>query len=455
MTKKTGDTTIKASQEKLISKRNNRLYTPLILFIWYIFITLLISLYGPWEYIGFNKIYMVTFIFVFLIAITATFSYFVNSPTDKRLSLGSKEKKRFFSGDGIKYTKRCIELSLLLFSVMIVIKITEVGLPNTDNLFASMAMAYTNKAEYVGQLNKSAWLFNYFSIVYVIAIILGAYYFNKLNKFYKILYLFVIFESLTYHVLYVGNQKALGDLIIYISSAVFIKFIQLGKKLKMKNLFIIVIAIMAIFLLFANILVNRMELWGVEYYSVGGRAFLNTDHWMLSLFNNDLKLGIGTFLYYVSHGYYGLSLSIELPFVWSHGYGSSFALTEIFNKILPLTDDIIASYPIRMESATSWNAYANWHTIFPWLASDLTFPGAIVFLCIVIAIYAKSWKWILKRGHWVNILMFCHVNILLLYVPANNQLFQTRTSLIVTVIIFVLWIFNYNYQKDEESKLEK
>jgi hypothetical protein len=448
---KKGESGIKKSEDKNINKASKKLYRPLKLFIVYILTTLLINLFGPWEYREFNKVLMITFILIFLMAITFTFIFSVNSKKDVRLSFGSN-KKRLFKNEGVNLTKRCIELSLLLFSMMIGIKITEVGLPNTDNLFNAMAMAYTNKIEYTGQLNKSAWLFNYFSIVYVIAIVLGTYYFNKVNKFYKILFFIIVLETLIYHVLFVGSQKAIGDIIIYISSALFIKFSQSGKKIKIKNLVLMLSAVFGSVLLFSNILLSRMNLWRVEYYSIGGRAFLNTDHWMLHFFNNDLKLGVGTFLYYISHGYYGLSLSLDLPFTWSYGYGSSFALSELYDKVIPLTDEFVASYPIRMEAATSWSAYANWHTIFPWLASDLTFPGSIVFLCVVIAIYAKSWKWILKKGHWVNILMFCHVNIFLLYVPANNQLFQTRASLIVTVIILGLWIFNYSYQKDEERK---
>ena len=87
---------------------------------------------------------------------------------------------------------------------------------------------------------------------------------------------------------------------------------------------------------------------------------------------------------------------------------------------------------------------ANWHTIFPWLASDFTFIGAILFLCVFIAIYALTWNRILRNGHWINLLMFSNLNIMLLYVPANNQLFQTRASLLVTFIITFIWISNYN-----------
>ena len=113
-----------------------------------------------------------------------------------------------------------------------------------------------------------------------------------------------------------------------------------------------------------------MNFWNVEYFSIGNRAFLDINHWMLVFFDKSIKLGAGTFLFYLSSGYYGLSLALNLPFIWSYGFGSSFEIRYLFSKFIPLTDEFVRSYPSRMEAATGWDAYANWHTIFPWLASD-------------------------------------------------------------------------------------
>lgn len=442
----------KATGEILLNKIN-RLYTPLKLFVGYILITLFINLYGPWEYYGYDASYMVIFMSFYLVTTIITYLFFVKRNKTVRLVLSNNHKDLFVLRDGIKFTKKCIVLSIILFITMILIKISEAGLPDTSDIFIIMAKAYTNKSEISTELNRSGWLFGYFSIVYVCTIVLGTYYYSNINHMYKILYICILLLSLIYNVLYVGNQKAIGDIIIYLSSILFVKFCKSGRRINIKRIVLFLSLVCGCILLFANILENRMSLWGIEYYSIGGRAWLNIHHWMLSLFNDNLKLGIGTFLYYISHGYYGLSLCLDLPFVWSYGLGSSFAIKELFDKIIPLSDSFIASYPVRMEEQTYWNAYSNWHTIFSWLASDFTYFGAIVFLCLITMIYALSWSKILKNGHWVNILMFCHINILLLYVPANNQLFQTRASLIVTILIFIIWIFNYNVKlKTEDEK---
>lgn len=434
-------------QKKNLKLKNSK-YAPIKLFNFYMIVTLLISIFGPWKYSSYNKIYVFIYIIVFLIVSTAIFVYFVNKNTVVKFVF-SKKKKFIKNTKGIWIAKKSIILALILFILMLLIKIITIGLPEFSNIFKVMAQAYTNKNIIGNTFNLSAWLFNYFSIFYVGSIVLGSYFFKHLNKIYKIMLIIVIILSLLYHLIFVGNQKAIGDLLIFLGSVFFIKYMQSEKRIKFVVILVGLVGIFASFLLFSYILQSRMDLWNVEYYSIGNKAFLDINHWMLAPFGDNLKLGAGTFLYYLSSGYYGLSLGLGLPFVWSYGFGSSFEVRHLFDRLLPLTDQFIQSYPVRMEAQTGWDAYANWHTIFPWLASDFTFFGAVIFICIFIAIYALSWNRILRKGHWINLLMFANINIMLLYVPANNQLFQTRASLLVTLIITIIWIFNYNYFGDE------
>lgn len=431
-----------------IQKFRNRIYTPIKLFNTYIILTYFISIFGPWNYIGYNKIYVGLYLMMFLTFSTFTYVYFVNKKR-KSNSLISKSDKVYKKNEsGLWIAKKSILVSIVLLSFMLAINISSYGMPAFNNIFRIMAQAYTYKNIMARSFNLSAWLFNYFSIFYVVAVVLGTYYFKKIGKIYKFLYFLVIILYASYNIIYVGNQKAFGDLLIYLSSVLFIKFSQSGKIIKIKTLLNGASGLVISFFLFSNIIQSRMIFWNVEYYSVGNRAFLDINHWMLSLFGN-IKLGAGTFLYYLSSGYYGLSLSLQLPFKWSYGLGGSFEMRNIVSKLFPLTDSFVNTYPVRVERIIGWDAYVNWHTVFPWLASDLTFLGAVVFICLFIAIYAICWSKILKKGHWINIMMFVQINIMLIFVPANNQLFQTRASLIVTTLIIIIWIFNHNKTGEE------
>ena len=424
------------------TKKRNRLYTPLKMFLFYICITLFMSFFGPWKYINYNKIYVSLYMLIFLIAVISTYSLFVK--TNKSISIVFDNIGKESKINGVTIAEYSILFGFLLMLIILSIKIYDFGVPNFNDIFLQMAKAYTNKGVISNRFNLSAWIFGYFSIFYFTSLVLGTYYYSVISYRYKILFFFIVIMSLTYHILFVGNQKAIADLFIYISSALFAKFAQSGKKINIKKAMISLIVIISIFFLFSSILQNRMTYWNVEYYSKGDRAFLDFDHWMLYLINDNIKLGFATFIYYLSHGYYGLSLSLEMPFVWSKGYGSSFDIKYLFNKIYFLTDQEIGSYPVRVEIDNGWEAYSNWQTIFPWLASDFTFWGAIIIICIFIAVYAVSWNRILRKGHWINLLMFTNINVMLLYIPANNQLFQTRASLVVTLIITLIWVFKYN-----------
>lgn len=428
-----------------------RKYTPIKIYIFYILITLLVNLFGPWDYYDYNIINPIAFMAIYLCLSILTYSKSIKNNFKAQILLKRNFYGTLITRDGQFVARICIIFTFILFSFMIFFKIKEFGLPDISNYFQIMAMAYTSKEEIGLKLNLSGWIFGYFSIVYVVSVILGAYYFKDINSFFKIFYIINFLLSLFYYASFVGSQKAIGDLMIYISSVVFILFCQSGKKIRIRTIIFASAVASSCILLFATILSNRLILWGFSDYSVTSRAILDLTHWSLDPFSDNLKLGFGLFLYYLSHGYYGFSQCLDLPFEWSFGYGSSFALKEVLNKFMPYSDYEIASYPVRMEATTSWGAYQNWHTIFPWLASDFTYIGAIILMCLVMMVYAISWNRILKKGHWINVLLFCQLNILLVYVPANNQLFQTRASLIATSLIIILWVFNFNNGGSDEK----
>lgn len=103
-----------------------------------------------------------------------------------------------------------------------------------------------------------------------------------------------------------------------------------------------------------------------------------------------------------------------------------------------------------MTKTYGYDGYVNWVSIFPWLASDFTFFGAILFISLFIYFYAVAWFKSIIYGNWISIVLVAHLNIFLLYIPNNNQLFQSKTSFVATIIIFILW-FKYNNSPKRNS----
>jgi hypothetical protein len=164
-------------------------------------------------------------------------------------------------------------------------------------------------------------------------------------------------------------------------------------------------------------------------------------------------LGLSLFISYISQGYYGLSLTLQLPFEWSYGMGNSFAMTSYAEQYFGMSGIFEKTYPFRMENVFNWPAKMYWHTIFPWLASDITFPGALALMFFVGRGYARSLIDSVIYESPLGISAFYLLTILLLYLPANNQLMQAREMMIATVVLFFSWfIFGAKLRKGNLRK---
>ena len=142
---------------------------------------------------------------------------------------------------------------------------------------------------------------------------------------------------------------------------------------------------------------------------------------------------------YLSQGYYGLSLCMELPFEWSYGLGSSYAITGILSK-LGISGIYEQTYLGRMQDYFVRDGLRAWNTIFPWIASDFTWVGAMLFFILVGYMMAKSWKELILYNNIISYLLFVSTVILVIFIPANNQLFHGYDSFLTTWTIIILWI---------------
>jgi hypothetical protein len=143
--------------------------------------------------------------------------------------------------------------------------------------------------------------------------------------------------------------------------------------------------------------------------------------------------GLAVTAFYPTHGYLGLSYNLEMPFQWTMGWGGSPALGSYLEQYFGIDGQFANRYTARTEFRTGYPDGMLWSTIYPWLASDLTFPGAVLFMGIVGWFLAKFWLEGLTRRRKLSIVLFCQLALLIVFVPANNQIGQGRLSLIAFV----------------------
>jgi hypothetical protein len=164
------------------------------------------------------------------------------------------------------------------------------------------------------------------------------------------------------------------------------------------------------------------------------------------LLGSDVALGVNMIISYPTHGYIGLSHNLESPFEWTYGLGNSMALSSYFSQYFGMQDMFERSYPARTEARTGYPAKMLWSTIYPWLASDITFPGAIVFMYFLGMFLAKIWIEAAFYCDKIAVIVFSQFAILIAFIPANNQLLQLRASLWSTISLLALYLFTRKYK---------
>ncbi|WP_132982876.1 hypothetical protein [Thermomonas haemolytica] len=413
-------------------------YGPLKVSVAYLAFTLFLHVFGPWTYAD-EKLLPV---FLFMLAAIAMFSLGYYSIARKWRGAIVKDERKCESNYRRyrSFAKICIVVQLILVVLSFVLDWRD-GLLSLGSIF-NPGQIYYDALERVGNessvsiTGKISTLISpviYFSTIFFILN------FARINKKWRILLVSTLALQLLYDTLLKGAQKGFFDLGIMVVTVTFIAvfFSRLKYRALLSKGMAILVALVAIFIFFQ---LSRMDAYGVVYYTGNGTMMLDRDGIFFTLFGDSLGLGLALLVTYLSQGYYGLSLCLQLPFQWTYGLGNSFALTSYAEQYLGVYGIFEGTYPARMEATFGWPAKMYWHTFFPWVASDITFPGTIILMFVIGRVFAKSmWDGIAK-GSALGASIFYFMATLIFYLPANNQLMQTRKMMIGFVVLFALWM---------------
>jgi hypothetical protein len=141
-----------------------------------------------------------------------------------------------------------------------------------------------------------------------------------------------------------------------------------------------------------------------------------------SIFGDKVASGLSLAAIYPTHGYLGLAYNLQQPFVWTDGIGSSPAIGSFYAAYLNGDNHFEDRYTARTERQTGWPDGRMWSTVYPWLASDLTFGGAILFMWVVGWFLAKFWLESVLNDRLLSLVLFSQLFLFIAFVPANNQI---------------------------------
>lgn len=277
---------------------------------------------------------------------------------------------------------------------------------------------------------------------------LSIFYFKKFSLLNKILIILTIFFE-TARWISTGTNKGVIDLILIFSTIILVKQWQKSFKNKIdynkmnKNKNLISFLVLILFLMF-----------GFIFFGNNISSRVNDSYEIMSIITGDTKIDLNSPLMkitprelqpllvyttsYLTQGYYGLSLALTEPFYPMFGVGNSYFLIENIQAFFNV-DLWQYTYQARI-AYKNWDPFVNWHSLYVWLANDLSFWGVLLLMYfwgkyLAILIF-KSVVYEDPIGISLLILMF----IAIFYIPANNQILSSPFTFMAFWGLNILWI---------------
>lgn len=421
-------------------------FIPIIFIETYLILTLLIFKFGPINYYieypflfwGYIFSYHFAMIFGYIIGTKVTFKIKKNTLLNTQMSLFS--------------VKMIIGLAVVS-SIMSMKQFTLIQIFNPFFIYESVmegllnpGEAYTNKmasvAEGVGNKAFNIFLFTiaFSKIICIPVIILN---WNRLSYLLRAIGIFATLLPVL-SAISNGTNKSIFDFFIYyfasLCAIVAYNKVNMGKfKLYEYKFFtsLILISFVGAFLFFGLTIGQRG----------GSVAYLldisTLDHISLDNYSQNFDTyGYVWYVYtwfsnYLVQGYYGLALSMSFDFDTTYGFGHSVFLMRQF-EFLTGIDLAVLTYQHKINPY--WGEFSQWHSFYAHIANDFHFAG-VTFVCLVLGYFiARVWIRFLFFSDLISYLFVPLIFLLVIFIPANNQVFGLLDTISTFFILYLLWI---------------
>lgn len=426
-------------------KKSNYLFNwtynaPIKIAMIYLISTVLIYFFGPIRWRIDNKL-----ILAFTLSIYY-FSFYIGYISQKKrfkkkVDLNNLEKILMNETEYYNWISYIFKFSIFYSLLKIIIYTnTYYGGFNFDSIL-SFGSNYFNRLHNTGIGTWKTQLIAYTNLISLFWFPIGSVYFKKMSVLDKVLY----FSTTIFTILYWLNQgtlKGLGDIVIMLLPISILvlarrKFLKGKIKKKSRRLLVIISATMILFMIvFGMIQQQRMEHMNKSY------SLINQTNIKFIEEEKEMPFPYITnyFSFYVSHGYTGMALAMELDPQFTYGLGSSRTVLQNTESLLGV-DINSKTYTQRIENYFGWPNGMYWPTAFTWFASDISFFGIPIMMFIVGKIFAHLWVNFIYERSIISLVAICQIFIFVIYLPANNQLFQTQENFYANIFLIGLLIF--------------
>ncbi len=406
---------------------------PIIFFITYLNFTVALFAFGPWLYPVQNGFKLYVFLAIAHLALLTGY-----------LSAAFRQPKDYFG----RWNVRSIAgVSLVLNLILIV----PTAWFRTGAMFPDVAIGIVNPGDAYALSNalreEGKPLVEYIRIalgpVLFLLLPTAVFYWRRLNLRVKVGAIVGVLGGAAIFVA-TGTNKGVADIVLLIPwlvvPGVLSGILRLKWTRKVAVMIVCVFAFASFLWFFSTTQSERQGAFAK--YGVLSMMRIPADygHFVLRNLPSGAQIGVLGLSSYLSQGYYALYLSLDKPFVPMFGIGNSMFLYRQAVKLTGWNEIEDMPYPARIQE-DGWDAYGLWSSIYPWIASDVSFLGTILVVFLIGRFLALSWLDSLRGANPFAVAMFAQFVIMIYYFPANNQCFQSGESLTAFLGVFLLWIF--------------
>lgn len=430
-----------------VATRDSVLYWPLIFFIAYLAFTLLLTVAGPVVYLHFDMVRVGLYLSAITAAVIAGYVVAVRgrmiTPTAATPAIDPNWERLFFnvllgvSGLGFLFTLATFIAQGANLSLS---GAGEAYFDLYERERGAAAQGYSLSFILYSALAPFIFMLN----------VLGLYYFRKLGVFQKILVAVVVFGSPVIFMLNAGQQKTIGDLVVYMGCIFVIVASRSRKPISLKIYALLLFVAMAALYTFSFILANRYAAIGIGAHNINYREidllYYDTTHPVFRIFGPDRGFAISAVVMYLTNGWNGLSYALHTEPTWSYLYGSSYSISIIAERYMGLESVLDLTYPSVTAYESGWGT-TRWYSVFAWFASDFTWIGTIPLFGWLAYVYGRCWAEIVEFRNPFSMLLFSLLTLGVVMMPANNQLMQTPGGLAtlgLTVVMYLAYRRRYN-----------
>jgi hypothetical protein len=420
---------------------------PILFFFLYLNFTFLFFIIGPWPFPVSNFLSLFSFLACAHLALLLGY-----------LSVAFRQP-RTYSGqwkiEHIIFISLAVNLVLMFPTAQLR---TGSMLPNAVYGIINPGDAYITLGFYQQQFRQGFPLIEYIRILFgpllVLLLPLVIFYWKRLSLIVRVLSLFSNFYMIAIFIA-MGTNKLIMDFIFQVPWLLLASHFSSALPIRLNRKILYSLGTSVLFILAFTYFFATMN---SRISSSASSGYLNTisiyvdyENFLIRDLPPTLQVGIIGFHSYLTQGYYGLSLALKEPFIPMYGYGNSMYLNRIAAGISDNFEIMNLPYPMRLQKY-GWDGYVQWSSIYPWIASDVSFPGTVLVVFFIGHIFALSWLDTLEGSNPFAVAVFSQFIVMLFYFPANNQLLQTGEGLTGFIVSLCLWgltrrKFNHDVRK--------